>query len=335
MPERKRSATSGVPPSDGMVWIRGGEFLMGSDRHYPEEAPAHRVAVNGFWMDTRAVTNREFRRFVDATGHVTLAEKPANAADYPGAKPEMLVPSSVMFKKSDQPVDLRNHYNWWATRPAPTGVIRAAREHRCKAFGTIRWFTSHSTMRRPMRNGRASSCRPKPSGSSRRAAASTVPNTSGATSSRPDGKPMCNHWQGEFPWQNLLDRRLRVDRAGRIVPAERLRPARDGRQRLGVDHRLVPGARPHRARLLHARQPARRRARRQLRSAHARRAHPAQGDEGRLVPVRAELLPSLPAGRTHGASRSTRRPVTSAFAASRGRVTVLRLKREAKGLLDG
>src|SRR5215471_20000031 len=109
----KDSPPPGKPPAEGMVWIPAGTFLMGSDRHYPEEAPAHKVTVNGFWMDRHTVTNREFKRFVDATGHVTLAERPANAADYPGAKPELLVPSSVMFKKTAGPVDLRNPYNWW------------------------------------------------------------------------------------------------------------------------------------------------------------------------------------------------------------------------------
>src|SRR5260370_33223587 len=65
---------------------------MGSDRHYPEEAPAHKVTVDGFWMDGCTVTNREFQRFVEAPGYVTLAERQANAADYPGAKPELLAP---------------------------------------------------------------------------------------------------------------------------------------------------------------------------------------------------------------------------------------------------
>ena len=97
----------------GMAKIPGGEFLMGSDKHYPEEAPAHRVAVGAFWMDKHTVTNKDFRRFVDATGYVTLAEKPANADDYPGAKAELLAPSSVMFRKASQPVDLRDPYNWW------------------------------------------------------------------------------------------------------------------------------------------------------------------------------------------------------------------------------
>ena len=100
-------------PDTKMAWIPGGTFLMGSDAHYPEEAPAHRATVGAFWMDQYAVTNTDFRRFVDATGYVTLAERPANAADYPGAKPEMLLPASVMFKKATHPVDLGNHYNWW------------------------------------------------------------------------------------------------------------------------------------------------------------------------------------------------------------------------------
>jgi len=108
--DTKRSPVpaSGVANAN-MSWIPGGTFLMGSNDHYPEEAPAHRVTVGGYWMDQHAVTNKEFRRFVDATGHVTLAERPANPDDYPGAKPEMLLPSSVMFKKAAHPVDLTNH----------------------------------------------------------------------------------------------------------------------------------------------------------------------------------------------------------------------------------
>ena len=47
---------------------------MGSDRHYPEEAPSHLVTVDGFWIDATPVTNRQFTEFVRATGHVTFAE---------------------------------------------------------------------------------------------------------------------------------------------------------------------------------------------------------------------------------------------------------------------
>src|SRR5262249_22915306 len=102
-----------VPHADTLVWIRGGTVRMGSDRHYREEAPAHKVRVDGFWMSRHTVTNADFSRFVDETGYVTLAEQPANPADYPGAKPELLAPSSVVFAKTSAPVDLRNPYNWW------------------------------------------------------------------------------------------------------------------------------------------------------------------------------------------------------------------------------
>jgi formylglycine-generating enzyme len=98
----------------GMVWIPGGTFRMGSDCHYPEEAPVHRVTVDGFWIDRAPVTNREFRAFVEATGYVTLAEVEPDPKDYPGALPHMLKPGSLAFSPPDHPVDLRNFANWWA-----------------------------------------------------------------------------------------------------------------------------------------------------------------------------------------------------------------------------
>ena len=81
----------------GMIWIPGGTFVMGSDRHYPEEAPAHPVHVDGFWIDETPVTNRKFAEFVEATGHVTMAEQIPDAKDYPGARPEMLRAGSLLF----------------------------------------------------------------------------------------------------------------------------------------------------------------------------------------------------------------------------------------------
>jgi len=107
-PQRQASA-----PYPGMLWIPGGEFLMGSDKHYPEEAPAHTATVDGFWMDQHTVTNEEFRRFVEATKYVTSAERAPNPEDYPGAKPELLLPASVVFQKPRQRVDLRDCYQWW------------------------------------------------------------------------------------------------------------------------------------------------------------------------------------------------------------------------------
>jgi sulfatase modifying factor 1 len=92
---------------------------MGSDAHYPEEAPAHRATIRGFWMDPYAVTNADFQRFVEATGYVTLAERPVDPALYPGADPALLAPSAVVFRKAAGPVDLRNTHNWCCDSGAP------------------------------------------------------------------------------------------------------------------------------------------------------------------------------------------------------------------------
>ena len=103
-----------APSSDiDMVFIPGGTFRMGSDRHYPEEAPVHRVTVAGFRIDRTPVTNRDFRRFVNATGHVTLAETRPEADDYPGALPHMLKAGSLVFNPPRHAVDLRNWGEWW------------------------------------------------------------------------------------------------------------------------------------------------------------------------------------------------------------------------------
>jgi len=95
------------------AWVPARTFTMGSDRHYPEEAPAHPVKVDGFWMDVTPVTNRQFAAFVKATGHVTVAEKTPNASDYPGAIPSMLRAGSLVFTQPKTVVgpDIRQ---WWS-----------------------------------------------------------------------------------------------------------------------------------------------------------------------------------------------------------------------------
>jgi sulfatase modifying factor 1 len=103
----------GQAPAKGMRWIPGGKFMMGSDVHYPEETPAHPVAVDGFWMDEHPVTNLEFLRFVKATGYETVMEHPPDAATYPGATAETLVTGSIVFVRPKVRVDLSNAYNWW------------------------------------------------------------------------------------------------------------------------------------------------------------------------------------------------------------------------------
>jgi formylglycine-generating enzyme required for sulfatase activity len=112
--------SSNVERADGesgirsnMILVPGGTFRMGSDRHYPEEAPVHHVSVDPFFIDRTPVTNRQFRDFVRATGHVAVAEIVPDAKDYPGALPHMLYAGSLVFSPPKHPVDLRDWSQWW------------------------------------------------------------------------------------------------------------------------------------------------------------------------------------------------------------------------------
>ena len=95
--------TAGPQPAPGprMSWIPGGTFLMGSDHHYPEEAPAHRVSVDGFWMDSAPVTNAQFRTFVAETGHVTFAEIAAGPGPVSGREARAPVSGFARFRQTN------------------------------------------------------------------------------------------------------------------------------------------------------------------------------------------------------------------------------------------
>jgi formylglycine-generating enzyme required for sulfatase activity len=99
----------GAEARSGIVQIPGGTFRMGSEHHYAEEAPAHTVTVDDFWIDPTPVTNRQFRAFVEATGHVTFAEIAPDPKDYSGALPHMLTHVAVMglIRASGLPCYLR------------------------------------------------------------------------------------------------------------------------------------------------------------------------------------------------------------------------------------
>jgi formylglycine-generating enzyme required for sulfatase activity len=99
--------------SDDMVWIPGGTFRMGSDRHYPEEAPVHRATVDGFWIDRTPVTNRQFKAFIKATGHKTFAEIAPDPKNYPGALPHMIYAGSLVFVPPPTVHGLRDWSQWW------------------------------------------------------------------------------------------------------------------------------------------------------------------------------------------------------------------------------
>jgi sulfatase modifying factor 1 len=103
-----------------VVSLPGGAFLMGSDAHYPEEAPAHHVRVGAFEIDATPVTNAEFAAFVRATGYTTVAERPLDPAEFPGAPAENLLPGSMVFTPTDGPVDLRHLSQWWTWTPGAT-----------------------------------------------------------------------------------------------------------------------------------------------------------------------------------------------------------------------
>lgn len=102
---------------DDMVRIEGGTFRMGSAEFYPDERPVHERTVGSFMMDRYAVTNEDYARFVEATGYVTVAERPMAAADYPGVASEDLVPGAMVFTATPGPVDLRDWRQWWRWEP--------------------------------------------------------------------------------------------------------------------------------------------------------------------------------------------------------------------------
>jgi formylglycine-generating enzyme required for sulfatase activity len=187
-----------------MVWIPGGEFLMGSEEFYPEERPVRRATVDGFWMDEHPVTVAEFRRFVKDTGHVTWAEQAPEAADYPDADPDLLVPGSLVFVAPEGPVDLDDVGNWWAWTPGaqwrhpdgPDSTLHGRELHPVThvayqdALAYAEWagkqLPTEAEWERAARGGLEGKV------------------FCWGDELAPRGKMMANTWQGEFPWQNLM-----------------------------------------------------------------------------------------------------------------------------------
>ncbi len=187
-----------------MVFIPGGTFLMGSQNFYPEERPMRRVTVDGFYIDKYELTNDDYRKFVDETGYVTVAERPLNAEDYPGADPALLVPGALVFQKSKGPVNLKDYHNWWAWVPG------ANWKHPKGPNTDLTGLEQHPVVHVAYEDAEAYA----------KWAGKELPTEAEweyASRGGLDGKnftwgdedvqltnPMANSWQGEFPYQNLL-----------------------------------------------------------------------------------------------------------------------------------
>ncbi len=185
----------------GLVWIPGQTAVLGSERHYPEEAPTRPVTVEGFWIQARQVTNTDFAQFVSATDYLTVAERPLNPADYPGAPPVNLQPGSMVFRRTSGPVDLRHLSQWWAWTPGaswrhplgPASSIDKRAEHPVVhvAYEDAEAYAAWAGLALPTEAEWEIAAR---------GGLEQTDYTWGTEPEKP-GHRMANYWHGDFPWR--------------------------------------------------------------------------------------------------------------------------------------
>ena len=174
-------------------------FTMGSDRHYPEERPAHAVTVDAFAIEAHQVTNAEYERFVAETGYVTVAERPLDPADFPGAPAQNLQPGSMVFARTSGPVDLRHLNLWWRWTPG------ASWRHPEGPGSTVAERTDHPVVHIAHEDAAAYAHwrgRHLPTEAQWEAAArGGLEGAEFTWGDANDTGPLANYWHGDFPWR--------------------------------------------------------------------------------------------------------------------------------------